>query len=58
MKISLPPRSVSLSPKSRAYRKAVETSQHSIGHPMWEATDSAILKDGQLGVLDAVYSSG
>ena len=48
MKISFPPRSVSLSPKRRAYRKAVATSQHSIGQPEWEATDNAILKDDAL----------
>ena len=35
-----------LSPKRRASWKAVETSQHSIGHPAREATDNAILNDG------------
>ena len=58
MNISLPPKSVFRAPKRRAYRNAVDTSQHSIGHPMWDATDNAILNDGWVGVFAAVYSSG
>ena len=46
MKISLPPISVSLSLKRRAYRNAVEISHHSIGHPMCDAAESAIRRDG------------
>ena len=58
MKISLPPKSGTRSPNRRAYKNAVDASQHSMGHPMRDATDKAILKEGWLGVLEAVNSFG
>ena len=57
MKISFPPKSVSLSPNNLACKKAVDASQHSIGQPTCEAIDNAIFNEGYPGVIDAVSSS-
>ena len=56
VKISPPPRSVSLSPKSLAHKKAVDTSQHSIGQPVCEANDSTILRSHLDGPLESCHS--